>query len=312
MTSLTLSDIRIRDPFIIEPQPGSFVLFGTTDANVWGGPATGFDCYTSDDLRTWHGPHAAFRPPKEFWSNTQFWAPEVHAYGGKFYMIATFLQAASGVRGVATLISDEVTGPYRPWSDGPITPQGVPCLDATLFVEEDGRPWLVYSRGAEGTAHGEPPLADGEMYALELTADLRLPTGEPQLLFYASDARWSRPLQFPDGEEAPAELRLARDPLFTDGPFINRAPDGGLLMLWSSFGDEGYAIGIATSPSGRILGPWAQIDEPLWSRNGGHGMILTTATGEQHLVFHAPNDSPNERAQLVPILFDDGGYRLVD
>ena len=67
---MRLSDIRIRDPFILESSPGTFVLFGTTDENVWGGPATGFDCYTSSDLDRWEGPIAAFRPPEDFWSDT--------------------------------------------------------------------------------------------------------------------------------------------------------------------------------------------------------------------------------------------------
>jgi hypothetical protein len=49
------------------------VLFGTTDPNLWGGPATGFDCYMSDDLIPWEGPIPAFRPPAGFWADTQFW-----------------------------------------------------------------------------------------------------------------------------------------------------------------------------------------------------------------------------------------------
>jgi hypothetical protein len=56
----------MRDPFILEPVPGEFVLFGTTDENVWGGPATGSECYISDDLEHWNGPIAAFRPPQDF------------------------------------------------------------------------------------------------------------------------------------------------------------------------------------------------------------------------------------------------------
>ena len=94
------------------------MLFGTTDENLWGGPATGFDCYTSDDLVTWEGPIPAFRPPSDFWSDTQFWAPEVHAYEGRFYMFATFASSAPGARprGVAVLVSDVPTGPFTPWS----------------------------------------------------------------------------------------------------------------------------------------------------------------------------------------------------
>ena len=63
---LRLGDIRMRDPFILEAAPGEFVLFGTTDGNVWGGPATGFDCYTSSDLKHWKGPIAAVPPAARF------------------------------------------------------------------------------------------------------------------------------------------------------------------------------------------------------------------------------------------------------
>jgi hypothetical protein len=60
----------MRDPFVLELASRGFVLFVTTDTNVWGGPATGFDCFTSDDLETWLS-GAAFRPPAGFWADTQ-------------------------------------------------------------------------------------------------------------------------------------------------------------------------------------------------------------------------------------------------
>jgi len=296
-----LSDIRIRDPFVLESSPGSFVLFGTTDENVWGGPATGFDCYTSSDLDRWEGPIEAFRPPEGFWSDTQFWAPEVHAHDGRFFMFATFVASSSRVRGVAVLVSDQPTGPFVPWSDGPLTPPGIPCLDGTLFIDDDSQPWLVYSRGSEGIPGGAAGIADGEMHALRLSGDLREPMGTPELLFTASSASWSRPLRFPAGVEPPPALNLATDPLFTDGPFLVRSLCGALLMLWSSFGEEGYAMGVATSVGGSILGPWAQSSEPLWARNGGHGMLLAASTGSNYLVFHTPNDTPHERATLVEV-----------
>lgn len=307
---MRLGDIRMRDPFILEADPGAFVLFGTTDENLWGGPATGFDCYTSTDLELWEGPIAAFRPPVGFWADSQFWAPEVHEHKGRFHMLATFASSSSQVRGVAVLVSDDPTGPFAPWSDGPVTPPEVPCLDGTLFIDDDAEPWIVYSRGAEGALGGAPGLADGEMYARRLSRDLREAVGAPQLLFRASAAPWSKPLRFPDGVEPPEALNLAKDPLFTDGPFLVWSPSGPLLMLWSSFGDEGYAMGVARSESGSVLGPWVQSAEPLWPRNGGHGMILETSTGGRHLVLHWPNDTPNERVTLVEIVFTVDGIAL--
>lgn len=310
--SKTTADLRMRDPYILESSPEHFVLFGTTDENLWAGPATGFDCYTSTDLVNWEGPFEAFRPASDFWGDTQFWAPEVHQYQGRFFLIATFASSigAPQFRGIAVLVSDSPIGPFAPWSDGPITPAEIPCLDGTLFIDDDAEPWLIFSRGAEGVPGGAPGVADSEMLALRLTADLRGAHGEAHVLFRASAATWAKPLWFPEGVEPPEELNLAEDPLFTDGPCVIRSSAGGLLMTWSSFGDEGYAIGVAHSPSGSILGPWIQRDEPLWARNGGHGMILRTSSGSDLLVFHWPNDTPNERVRIVPVTVRGDDIRL--
>ena len=305
-----LSQIRMRDPFILEPTPGNYVLFGTTDENLWGGPGTGFDCYTSTDFENWERPVAAFRPPMDFWADTQFWAPEVHEYRGRFYMFATFASSEPKVRGTAVLVADQPAGPFLPWSEGPVTPRELPCLDGTLFVDEQFQPWIVYSRGAEGTATS-PALADGEMYARRLSPDLREPIGDPILLFKSSSAAWSKPLRFPPGVEPPEELGLAKDPLFTDGAFLVRAGDGALHLMWSAFGEAGYAIGVATSETELITGPWRQNPTPLWAKNGGHGMILRRSDGQDLLIFHAPNDTPNERVVFAEVNIHPSGIELV-
>jgi hypothetical protein len=311
---MRLSDIRMRDPFILKVPSDGFVLYGTTDANLWGGPATGFDCFTSKDLEMWEGPIPAFRPPAGFWADTQFWAPEVIAHEGRFFMFATFASSdpAAGPRGIQALVADSPTGPFAPWSDGPVTPRNVPCLDGTVFLDDDAAPWLVYSRGAEGVPGGEPGIADGEMYARRLSTDLKSAAGEPILLFRASAAPWSKPLWFPEGVEPPEQLNLAKDPLFTDGPWLVRSEHGSIHMLWSSFGEEGYAMGVATSTSGQVTGPWIQQQEPLWARNGGHGMIFTDPQGRSRLVFHWPNETPDERVKLLPVQVTDNGIELLD
>lgn len=305
----------MRDPFVIEANPGEYVLFGTTDENLWGGPGTGFDCYTSSDLADWSGPYPAFRPEPGSWATTQFWAPEVFAYGERYFMLATMASAPTPptrmVRGTCVLVADKPTGPFTPWSDGPVTPVEVPCLDGTLFIDDKQTPWIVYSRGAEGIPGGAPGIADGEMYARQLSADLKQPAGEPVLLFHSSAAPWSKPLWFPPGVEPPEQLNLAKDPLFTDGAFLIRGPQGKLFMLWSAFGEAGYAMGVATSESGNILGPWVQNPKPLWPLNGGHGMILQDSGGKNYLVFHAPNDTPNERVQMVEVLINTDGLELL-
>ena len=289
---MRLDDIQIRDPFVLYvPEEGRYHLFGSTDVNIWSGPATGFDTYWSDDLQQWHGPTPAFRPRPEFWSHTQYWAPEVHRYRDAFYMFATFT-AEGERRGTQALRSDRPEGPYEPWSNGPLTPRDWECLDGTLHVE-DGVPYLVF-------CHEWKDVGDGEVQAIQLTDDLRAPVGEPVLLFRASEAPWARSIPRPEFPQV----------FVTDGPSMHRTADGRLLMLWSSFGDQGYAMGVATSESGSVAGPWTQADEPIWPADGGHGMIFADAAGHLFLTLHTPNKTPHERARFFPLEETSDGLRL--
>lgn len=288
MTALTLADIQIRDPYLLTlPERGEYLLFGSTDADIWRAPATGFDCYRSTDLVHWEGPIEAFRPPAGFWSDRNYWAPEAHVYRGRYYLFATF--KAEGVcRGTQILAADAPEGPYLPWSDGPVTPRDWECLDGTLFVDDAGEAWIVY-------CHEWEQVTDGTVVAQRLSDDLRQAIGEPTTLFAASAAPWVRPLshpRIPEGVNA----------YVTDGPFLHRMPSGALIMLWSSFGDRGYAMGIARSASGEVRGPWVQEDLPIWAEDGGHGMIARTLDGQLLLTLHQPNDTPNERTVLRPLV----------
>jgi arabinan endo-1,5-alpha-L-arabinosidase len=299
MTSLR--GIRIRDPYLVVlPGGAGFVLHGSTDADLLYGPGTGFDCWTSSDLLDWRGPFPAFRPPPGFWSTGQFWAPEVHEYRGHYFMLATF-GGVGVVRGTQVLIAEEPTGPFAPWSDGPVTPRRWHCLDGTLHIDGDGDPWVVY-------CHEWVQVGDGAIVAQRLTQDLRSTTGSPVRLFTASQAPWVRPV--PEGTPLPPDVDLRAPAYVTDGPFLHRTADGTLLLLWSSFGDGGYAIGLARSESGLVTGPWTQQERPLWSRDGGHGMIARLPDGELLLVFHHPNDTPNERAVLRRVRELPGGLEL--
>ncbi|MDU2242102.1 MAG: glycoside hydrolase, partial [Paenibacillus sp.] len=94
----------------------------------------------------------------------------------------------------------------------------------------------------------------------------------------------------------------------TDGPFLYRADNGELLLLWSSFSDGGYTIGCARQAGGGgdIAGPWVQDAEPLYKRDGGHGMLFRTLTSELRLAIHTPNDSPHERPIFISVTEKDG------
>ncbi len=66
---------------------------------------------------------------------------------------------------------------------------------------------------------------------------------------------------------------------------------GALLMLWSSFGDSGCAMGMACADSGSVTGPWRQLEKPLVHSDGGHGMVFRDFSGALWGTYHTPNRS---------------------
>ncbi|MBN2626655.1 MAG: family 43 glycosylhydrolase [Spirochaetales bacterium] len=274
-------DIQIRDPFVlVHKEDGKYYLFGTTDRNPWNQEGTGFEAWVSGDLENFEGPFPVFTPPKGFWGTHDFWAPEIHPYGDRYYLFASFTSPDT-CRGTQILVSHDILGPFLPLSDGAVTPADWECLDGTLYADGTGKPWIVF-------CHEWVQAHDGAIYAMPLSEDLKNPAGGPELLFRASAASWSVPRERRDGSGL-CDARV------TDGPFLHRQKDGTLVMLWSSIGEQGYAMGCALSRSGSLLGPWEQTPEPLISRDGGHGMVFRDFSGDLRLTWHGPNSTPHER-----------------
>jgi len=282
------AEIHIRDPFVLVYE-GKYYLYGTRGSTCWG-PATGFDVYVSSDLENWSGPRACFENDGTFWADRNYWAPEVHEWQGAFYLFASF-KHPDVCRGTAILKAESPMGPFRPHSDGCITPAQWECLDGTFYVSKAGKPYMVF-------CHEWLQAGDGGMYAVELTADLKAPAGEPRLLFTASEAEWCREKVHSSGHRG----------YVTDGPFLWRTQEGTLLCLWASFSQTGYTEAVAVSDNGDIDGTFVQA-EPLFWEDGGHGMVFRALDGQLWLTLHSPNQTPMERPKFYPIREKDG--RLV-
>ena len=288
--TVSLAEIRIRDPFILpDSAQRIYYLFGTNYPDAAPGKG-GFDVYTSRDLISWQGPEAVYRPASGIWGWKNFWAPECHTYRGKSYLFVTMWEEAASQRGTTILRAERPAGPYREYAKGRVTPEEWGALDGTLYLDGQGDPWMVF-------CHEWVQVGDGTIEAVPLRKDLRGPAGKPVTLFAASEAPWVR--AYVPGKYV------------TDGPFLYRNSRGELLMLWSSFTDEGYAIGLARSRSGDIGGPWEQFPQPIFRRDGGHGMILRTFDGRLLLSIHQPNRTPDERTKLFPLRETaDGGLEI--
>lgn len=278
---MELKDINIRDPFILADGE-NYYMYGSRGRETWG-KGTGFDVYVSRDLREWSSPHEVFRKPDGFWADLNYWAPEVHKYNGKYYMFASF-KSKDKCRGTQILISDLPTGPFALYSDGPVTPRDWECLDGTLYIDKNNVPYMVF-------CHEWLQVKDGEMCAVQLTSDLKKAAAEPFLLFRASEPPWAE---------------QNRERYVTDGPFLFRASNGSLLMIWSSSVNEKYVEAVAYSDNGEITGKWKHCDELLFKKDGGHGMIFSSLKGELYFVFHSPNKTLRERPVLKRICEKDG------
>ena len=284
------SEIHIRDPFVLVHE-GKYYMYGTFGANTWNDNLSHFDVYVSDDLINWSESHCCFAPPAGFWGTKNFWAPEVHEWKGKFYMFASF-KSDVHCRGTAILCADSPMGPFLPHSDGAVTPADWECLDGTLYVSREGKPYIVF-------CHEWVQIGDGEILAMPLTDDLKSAAGKPELMFRASEPEWVQP-----------HGRNGENNYVTDGPFMWRTPDGTLLCLWASFSDGGYTEGVAVSDNGEIDGKFTQI-EPLFRKDGGHGMVFRALDGEMYLTLHSPNQTPYERPVFRKLIEKPGALEVV-
>lgn len=266
------SEIRIRDPFIL-PFEEKYYLFSSS---VLPDGRCGFCCYISVDLDEWSEPVTVFEPPEKFWANSDFWAPEVHYYKGRFYLFVS-LKAEGHMRAVQIMASDKPEGPYTVWSC-PITPNDWMSLDGTLYVE-DNIPYMVF-------CHEWVQIRDGEMCAIRLTDDLKAPVGQPTVLFKASEAPWAS--------------TAVNNGYITDGPFLHKCSDGRLIMIWSSFDKNGYVEAVAVSDNGRLDGNWKICENTLSNIDGGHGMLFNSFDNKLMFTMHYPNTA-DERAQFYEI-----------
>lgn len=294
---LTLQDIYIRDPFIMPVEKeGVYYMYASSSQKIDGQTYGGMVAYKSKDLKTWEGPIRVFDVPHDNWLTGIVWAPEVHKYKNKYYLFATLNSdivwkapkeghLAYVHRATQIFYANSPEGPFVAFDNKhPHTPLGEMCLDGTLWVE-DGTPYMIY-------CHEWVEMIDGTMELIKLRDDLSSSVGQPMRLFCASAAKWSTGSARKDGSRT----------YVTDGCFLYRTKTGKLLMIWSSFKDGNYAIGIAESATGKVIGPWRQQEKPLFDKHGGHGMIFRTFDGRLCLVLHAPNSpSGQERAHIFEI-----------
>jgi beta-xylosidase len=308
---LRLPDMPIHDPWILAHEESkTYFLYSSARQHENGTSRFGTLTYKSKNLLDWDGPYTVFLIPDGTWADPSegAWAPEVHRYNGRYYLFVTLHNSnrvidrppdawrVTHMRGTIIAVADAPAGPFVPLrTDAPVPPADFMTLDGTLFIE-DGVPWMVY-------AHEWIQVIDGTMEAVPLKRDLSAAAGDPIHLFKASDAPWLNANLKPSKKQ---------NQYVTDGPEFFRTKTGRLLMLWSSYGKGGYVQTVARSESGKLAGPWEQLDplvgndNPSSGNDSGHGMLFKTFDGRLMMVLHQPFN--NARGKLFDM--EDTGDNL--
>lgn len=291
--------IYMSDPFILADSATMTYYMTGTGGMLW----------KSKDLKKWTGPFRVAQTDHDSWMGPRpmIWAAELHKYNGKYYYFATFTNREVFIDSVKgnkierrashVLVSDKAEGPYVPMADDKYLPADQPTLDATFWVDTDGKPYMIF-------CHEWLQNWNGTVEKIRLKDDMSgTIEGTRQLLFKSSDSPWSK--------EKTEDGRIKTNKV-TDGPFVFRTKTGRLGILWTSwvFGD--YTQGVAYSQSGTLDGPWIQQEKPITPPNYGHGMIFRTFDGRLLLCCHS-HQKVNGRTVRRPAFFevDDSGDRLI-
>ncbi len=281
---MKLQDINIRDPFVLK-ENGVYYLYGTR-AKDFGTCVSGFDVYTSTDLNEWSEPILCFDSEKYDLNRGANWAPEVHKYKDGYYMFATFVKE-NGLRGTYILKAYDPLGPFEPHSNGAVTPEDWMSLDGTLYINRDGKPYIVF-------CHEHVQITDGTICYAPLSDDLKEINGEIVTLFSASAPHWSD--KKPEGES-----------YVTDGPFLKRTESDELIMFWSTFIKHQYAVCMVKFKNGELDTEFEHL-EPLITDDGGHAMVFDTED-KIYISFHTPNKTLLERPSFREL--EDKGTHFI-
>lgn len=255
-----------------------------------------FYALESEDLINWSEPILVFdREDTDFWASEDYWAPECHIWKGKYYLISSF-RAPGTYRKCQCLVADSPLGPFKPIQEQTVTPTDWQCLDGTLYVDAEQKPWMVF-------CHEWLQVGDGQIAAIPLSDDLGSAIGEPVILFRASDAPWGAAFFTKTGEGGG---------YVTDGPFLYRMKNGKLLMLWSTFTTKGYATGYCISESGLLFGPWKQMEHPLYFHDGAHSSLFKTFGGKLMMVLHCPNFHLKKKPLIFEMEETNDGIQIVN
>ena len=132
-------------------------------------------CYSSKDMKTWT-PHGPVASKDTFdWGTHDAWAAQTIKKDGKYWLYVTLCgkDRYSG-RAIGVAVSDKPEGPFKDaigkplvWDSMTPGPVGWDDMDPTVFIDDDGTPWLAWGHTMLYVAKLKPNMT-------ELDGDIRM------------------------------------------------------------------------------------------------------------------------------------------
>ncbi|MDR1864334.1 MAG: glycoside hydrolase family 43 protein [Bacteroidales bacterium] len=251
--SKTITRVPLADPFIMLYN-NIYYAYGTYSDD-------GIPVFVSDDLATWELKRYALLKA-DVWGDRWFWAPEVYHVNGKFYMYF------SAEEHICVAVADSPLGPFRQEVKKPML-EDEKCIDNTLFIDEDGTPYMFFDRFDGGLNICVAELENSLTEIKTNTIHRCIKTSQ----------EWERVW-----------------PTVNEGAFAVKH-NGVYYLTYSanSYESQFYGVGFATATD--ITGEWTKYDQnpilqnPTGLTGVGHSAMFTDKEGNLRIVFHAHNNT---------------------
>jgi len=277
-TSLTACAKKEKNNFVFEPPVplgDPFIMLNGNTYYAYGTNAeNGIEVYTSDDLVYWKKGNELALKSEDSWGGRWFWAPEVYYIQekNKFFMYYTANEH------ICVATSDSPLGPFKQEAKVPML-DGEKSIDNSLFIDDDGKPYLYFDRFNDGL----------NIWVAELESDLQtIKTATLKKCINVSQA-WEEVW-----------------PRVNEGAFVMKHK-GLYYMTYSanSYESPFYGIGFATASSPE--GPWTKytsnpiLQKPQDLVGVGHSAMFKDKSGKLRIVFHAHHskESIHPRAMYI-------------
>jgi beta-xylosidase len=243
--------LPLADPFILYYN-NLYYAYGTTDPD-------GIAVYTSADLTYWTKAQNLALHKNNSYADRWFWAPEVYYLNGQFYMYYSADEHICVATGSSPL------GPFVQDVQQPMLPDK--AIDNSLFIDDDGTPYLFFVRFTDGNA----------VWMAELEDDYKtIKTSTMRLCFAANTSGW--------------EADLGK---VTEGPFCIKY-NGWYYLTYSAndYRSQNYGVGYAFAFN--INAAWTKFgDNPIFQKPNntlfgtGHHCFFRDRNDNLKMAFHA-------------------------